>query len=387
MKIAVLLPIEDNELKIIEEYDKTGIIADMPSFFLTSLILEMMRYGYHVCVVSMSAKREYTYTGKKLEIRIIHIGKHGNLRALLNFKRDISVISKELEKLNCDLFHVHWCYEYAAAALSVCEEKTLITMHDWPESIREYLHNFYWRRRLSLGMKNVMRGNRFVAVSPYIKEQLDSIGKKSIIIPNYIDKCMIVDNRTEYNFLEPRIVNISNGFDDRKNTTSCMRMFSILRRSFPKATLVMIGDSHGPGDAAEQWSVENGISEGIIFRGRIPFKDVYRELLRCEVMISTSREESFGMTLIEAMASRCLAVGGKASGAIPWVLDEGRAGLLVDIDKPDEMARDIIEVLCDRQRYMTYIEYGSAYVFSNFTLDAVIDKYNKVYMAENTLIS
>lgn len=33
MKIAFLLPIEDNELNMIEEYDKTGIIAGTPSFF------------------------------------------------------------------------------------------------------------------------------------------------------------------------------------------------------------------------------------------------------------------------------------------------------------------------------------------------------------------
>lgn len=379
MKIAVLLPIEDNELRIIEEYDRVGIVTDRPSFFLTSLILEMMRYGHNVCVISMSVNGDYTYIGNKLEIRIIKIGKHGNLRALLKFKRDINNISRVLEKSNCDLFHVHWCYEYAAAALSVCDKKTIITMHDWPESVREYLHNFYWRRRLSLGMKNIIIGNRFVAVSPYIKEQLNSLGKKSIIIPNYIDKNTIIDDRTEYNFSEPRIINISNGFNDMKNTKSCIRMFSILRRSFPKATLTMIGDSHGPGEVAEQWSKENGISEGIIFRGRIPSKEVYCELSRSEVLISTSREESFGMTLIEAMASRCLAVGGKTSGAIPWVLDGGRAGLLVDVDKPSEIAGDIIEVLCDKQRYMEYVERGSAHVLSNFTLGAVLEKYNKVY--------
>lgn len=373
------MPIEDNELKIIEEYDKTGIVSDIPSFFLTSLILEMMIYGYNICVISMSANREYTYKGKKLEIRVIHIGKHGNLRALMNFKRDIRVISKELKKLDCDLIHVHWCYEYAAAALDVCKEKTIITMHDWPIFIQEYLHNYYWRRRLSLGMKNVMRCNKFVAVSPYIKEQLDLLGKKSIIIPNYIDESMIVEKRKEYNFNEPRIVNISNGFDDRKNTKNCLKMFSILKRSLPNATLIMIGDSYGPGEAAEQWSIDNGMSEGVVFRGRIPSKDVYYELSRSEVLISTSREESFGMTLIEAMASRCLAVGGKTSGAIPWVLDEGRAGLLVDVDKPNEMARDIIEVINDRQRYMEYIKHGSAYVVSNFILDTVFDKYTKVY--------
>ena len=57
----------------------------------------------------------------------------------------------------------------------------------------------------------------------------------------------------------------------------------------------------------------------------------------------------------------------------------GRAGLLVDVEKTSEIARDIIEVLCDRQRYMEYVERGSVYVLSNFTLDAVLEKYNKVY--------
>ena len=379
MKIAILLPLEEKDIRILEEFDKTGKIIDAPSLFLIALLMEFMKHGHKLFVFSISKSNAYTYIGTKLEIRTVKIGRHGNIRALVKFRPDVNALSNAIKKVDYDIIQAHWCYEYAAAALSVCEKKTIITMHDWPESIREYLHNFYWRRRLSLGMKNVMRGNRFVAVSPYIKGQLDSIGKKSIIIPNYIDKSMIIDDRTEYNFLEPRIINISNGFDDRKNTKSCIRMFSIFRRSFQKATLTMIGDSYGPGEAAEQWSIENGISEGIIFKGRVSSEDVYYELSRSEVMISTSREESFGMTLIEAMASRCLAVGGKTSGAIPWVLDGGRAGLLIDVENPEQIAEDIVAVLHNRGRFLQYIERGTEYVKENFLLDAVYNKYNRLY--------
>lgn len=85
------------------------------------------------------------------------------------------------------------------------------------------------------------------------------------------------------------------------------------------------------------------------------------------------------MPLIEAMASRCLAVGGKESGAVPWVLDYGRAGLLVDVENPEQIAEEIISVLYDRYRFMNYIERGTEYVKGNFLLDAVYNKYNSLY--------
>ena len=113
--------------------------------------------------------------------------------------------------------------------------------------------------------------------------------------------------------------------------------------------------------------------------GRIPSGQVYEELSKCEILISTSREESFGMPLIEAMASRCLVVGGRESGAVPWVLDYGRAGLLVDVENPEQIAEEIIAVLYDRYRFMNYIERGTEYVKDNFLLDAVYNKYNSLY--------
>lgn len=78
------------------------------------------------------------------------------------------------------------------------------------------------------------------------------------------------------------------------------------------------------------------------------------------------------------MASRCLAVGGKNSGVVPWVLNYGKAGLLVDAESPDEMVKDIVKVLCGRNRYMEYVEQGIEHIKSNFTLDIALEKYNSM---------
>lgn len=298
MRIALLLPLEDNDLKILEMYDKTEKIMETQNSFLVSLLLQLMKCGHKLYVFSMSLKKEHIYRGIRLETRTIQIGRHGNLRALFNFKPDIYALFKALKEIDCDIYQVHWCYEYAAAALNVCEEKTIVTMHDWPEAIGVYLNNFFWRRKLSLGKRNVLKGNNFVAVSPYMKGFLDSAGKNTVLIPNYIEKSRIIEKRREYNFVAPRIVHISNGFDERKNTKNCIKMFAFLRNIIPKASLIMIGSSYGQGQEAERWSEENGISEGVIFMGRLSSEQVYCELSKSEVLVSTSREESFGLTLI-----------------------------------------------------------------------------------------
>lgn len=379
MKIAILLPLEEKDIRILEEFDKTGKIIDAPSLFLIALLMEFMKHGHKLFVFSISKSNAYTYIGTKLEIRTVKIGRHGNIRALVKFRPDVNALSNAIKKVDYDIIQAHWCYEYAAAALNTCKEKTIITMHDWPETIRNYLNNYYWRRRLPFGMENVYKGDRFVAVSPYIKECLELIGKDTLLIPNFIDNTRIIHNREEYDLDAPRIISICNGFNELKNTKNCIKMFAILRLHFPKATLIMAGSDHGPGQKAEQWSIENGLADGIIFKGRISSENVYIELSKCEIMISTSREESFGMPLIEAMASRCLAVGGKESGAVPWVLDYGRAGLLIDVENPEQIAEDIVAVLHNRGRFLQYIERGTEYVKENFLLDAVYNKYNRLY--------
>ena len=83
MKIAILLPLEEKDIKILEEFDKTGRIIDNPGMFLVALLIEFMKHDYKLFAFSISKSNAYTYIGTKLEIRTIKIGRHGNIRAFL----------------------------------------------------------------------------------------------------------------------------------------------------------------------------------------------------------------------------------------------------------------------------------------------------------------
>lgn len=64
------------------------------------------------------------------------------------------------------------------------------------------------------------------------------------------------------------------------------------------------------------------------------------------MMVHPSFEETFGNTLIEALACGTPVIGGSASGAVPWVLDHGNFGYLCDIASPLDIAdtmRHVVE--------------------------------------------
>ena len=56
-------------------------------------------------------------------------------------------------------------------------------------------------------------------------------------------------------------------------------------------------------------------------------------------------EESFGNTLVEAMMLGTPVIGGRDSGAVPWVLDSGRAGELVNVRSEVEVVQALVRHL------------------------------------------
>ena len=85
------------------------------------------------------------------------------------------------------------------------------------------------------------------------------------------------------------------------------------------------------------------------------------------------------MAVVEAMALGLPVVAGINAGGVPWVLDEGRAGFLTDVRKPEKIAETLltcIEQVEDRQERQK-----NAYdrVLTHFSPDSVAGQYEKMY--------
>lgn len=353
-------------------------------FFLFSMVSLFSEKGNDIVLVGedrhIKETEEYTLPG--LKVYIVSLWKHGRISAFDAFRTDVRRIYDIIKREECDIYHAHWCYEYAAACLKAHPEKTIVTMHDWPDYVCRMLGNYYWEQKRRLANKVVKEGIRFTAVSPYIKKLVEEVNHTAEIsvIPNFF--CEDELKKFESNKLQKgeafTVICVNNGFHDRKNTKNAMAAFGLFHKKYPHSELGMYGEGYEPEGKANQWAKTHIDCDGIRFHGRKCREEIAEIFGLADVLLHTSLEESFGLIYLEAMASKTAIIAGKDAGATAWVLEEGKAAELVDIQKVDDVSEALEKLYMSREYRNQLVENGQNRL-KFFYADKIFRMYEKEY--------
>jgi glycosyltransferase involved in cell wall biosynthesis len=140
--------------------------------------------------------------------------------------------------------------------------------------------------------------------------------------------------------------------DDHKNWQGFLEIVGVLNRRGTGCEAWIIGrpiDEDGASRLREKARAEGILRRlrwfGALSHGRIPrFLDAVRD--SGGVVVSTSRGESFGLTIAEAMARRC-AVAAPAHSAFPEFVHPGKTGSLFPPDSVEAAADRVGELIAD----------------------------------------
>ena len=101
-----------------------------------------------------------------------------------------------------------------------------------------------------------------------------------------------------------------------------------------KCSLNIYGYVYPDGDAIKD-------NDNVIERGRIPQQELFKELKKTNLFIVNSIQESFGLSIIDALMCGCNVLISKNSGIIS-ILDLQENDIIYDIDDMNEIQRKII---------------------------------------------
>jgi len=151
--------------------------------------------------------------------------------------------------------------------------------------------------------------------------------------------------------------------------------FGILVRKGLDARLVIMGEGY------ERPFLENlisklGLSEKVLMLGYIDEANLYIPLF--DVFVISSLTEGLPITLLEAMQSRTPIVGSRVGG-IPDLLDESRAGLLVNPSSPDAIADAVSRIYDDGRLAKALVDRAYERVYTDFGTEGMALGYLKVY--------
>ena len=346
------------------------------------LCRELLRRGQKLAVFSCDSAldREIVLQGELLRLCI---GPKGKRPARDFFRTERNYLQHAIQREKPDVIHANWTYEYAMP-VQVSGLPHVITAHDAPINILR--HNFIPFRiaRTMMAYRVTSRARRIVSVSPYVAAHLGRYmlyGGAAEVIPNGMPSQVFereMGARRGNRGLT--FATILVGWGGYKNGHVAIEAFARFRQRHPAARLLMFGTPHGPGELAEQWARARHLEAGIEFVGQLPYETLMtRVAAEVDILLHPALEEAQPMVLIEAMALGIPVIGGAASGGVPWTLDHGNAGLLVDVRRPEPMAVAMQQLADDPGARATLAERGKSLARKRFHIEAVTDAYQSVY--------
>lgn len=385
MKIGIAAPLN---IELLKEYlgSDTKSLPNGNSFsYISELILAFLEKNIpiHAFTLDNNIEAPITVSNKNLTLTIIPARKSGLKRTLTLYKNEIKALVSAYESSDCDLLHAHWTYEYAWAAVR-STKKHLITVHDAPWRILKFLPPFWYRFPRAIGAYLALRrANEVTAVSPYIIRYL----KKKKFIKETAPIHLSLNGVAPLPLEQKELAETNNvtyatvlqGFTHVKNGKNAIIAFSKLHSKNQNTKMKMFGTDYGVNQKAQQWAIQNGYSDGIEFIGLKPKKQVMQILQNeVDVMLNPCREESFSLAIVEALMSGLAVIGGKNSGAVPDVLDNGKAGILCNIEDPSDIEAAMTQLL-DHKVRNRFRKYARKYAISNFSFSNAVQQYIDIY--------
>jgi mannosyltransferase len=142
---------------------------------------------------------------------------------------------------------------------------------------------------------------------------------------------------------------------------------------YPDFTAVMVGavvaEQMGFAGDLKKRIEAAGLTSRIIMTGELEIEEVQRWYQRLTIYAFTSRNEGFGLTLIEAMAAGAALVAARA-GAAELVVEDGVTGVLVPTGNADALAAALEPLMRDAAAASAMGVRARRRVIEKFSLDA-----------------
>lgn len=343
-----------------------------------NLVKRYLKAGNQVTVVTTAPDVVSTITlrGPNLTVLVVPSRRRALHKIRDFFRYERVGITNALASSGADVIHAHWTYEFGLAARKV-RIPSLVTVHDWAPRVARFNRHPYWYLRALMQVRCLTSNGALSAPTEYISQLVRKIYRRHCItIPNGIDISAFQNTSDSSKTAAPLNVGMLNvGFSDLKNVKAALSLWPAVMAEFPDAVLRLAGPDYERNGAAHTWATEQGLTAGVVFEGPIGQNDLPTWFKSKNIFLHMSREESFGMVLVEAMASGVPVIAGRMSGAVAEVT-RGAADL-VDIDDFAAVSNTIIALHRDPSA-VEWRRQAGLEAAKTYDLDIVASEYLRV---------
>lgn len=293
---------------------------------------------------------------------------------------DLALATRMLEvreEAGIDLFHVHYAIPHAVSAFLARsmggDLKFVTTLHGTDITVVGSDRAYLRPTRFALEQSNAV-----TAVSRFLADETHLVfgGRTPVeVVPNFVDtERFRPGDRKPWTQRpdEERVLVHASNFRPVKRVADVVRAFAVIAAQLP-ARLVLVGD--GPDrEHALAVAADLGCQDRVEHVGMQD--DLERTLAQADLFLSASETESFGLSMLEAMACGVPCVS-TAVGGVAEVL--GDTGRLVPFGVPDAMAKAALAILRDPVVHGQLAAAARARAVEHFATERIVSAYEAIY--------
>ena len=249
-----------------------------------------------------------------------------------------------------DIVHIHCCsgWGFLPAVLGVSVGRELgkrvaLTYHGGGGERFFDSHPRLVRHYLSQTDTNIV-------LSGFLASVFDKHRLQYSIIPNMIE---IEDAHYRHRKdLKPCYI-CTRAHEPLYNIPCILRAFQIVLAQLPEASLTLVGGG-SQHEALKKMADELKLAN-VNFTGKVDNKEIYRYLDRTDVFLSAPKVDNMPVSIIEAMNAGLLVISSRVGG-VPYMLDDGKNGLLFTSDHDKELAEQMLWAVQHQEAAKAIIE-------------------------------
>lgn len=271
-----------------------------------------------------------------------------------------------------DVLHIHCCsgWGFLPAVLGVrvgnkLGKRVVLTYHGGGGES-------FFDKHPRLVYKYLTRTNANIVLSGFLAKVFAKHHLPYAIIPNIIE---LDGSRFRWReSLKPCFICIR-AHEMLYNIPCILRAFQKVQKEIPNAALTLVGGG-SLHESLVQQSHAMGL-QNIVFTGRVDNSKIFDYLDQADVMLSAPKVDNMPVSLIEAMNAGLLVISSNVGG-VPYMIEEGKNGLLFESDNDSELAEKMFWAIRNQDDAKSLITNAQQSV-KQYQWDSVKDQLFAVY--------
>ena len=203
---------------------------------------------------------------------------------------------------------------------------------------------------------------------------------------NFVDRVEVVSPGIDPSWLEvkrncvptPHLL-FWGRIEEEKGLPELLKAMKNISTKIPETKLTIVGE----GSQLQEYKrmvADQGLSSRVEFPGWLTTQAIQQLAAKCSLGVFPSRIESFGLSVVEAMAGG-LPILAACAGAIPENVEDGITGTLIPKENPNALTGALIKALKDPERQEAFARKARGVVRQKFSWNVAASKMTKLYKA------